>query len=94
MYREVHKEGSKAMSRDVAKKILEKLLRHEYIGGRHTAFENVSKGFPKHLVGEVRKTAKELVKMNLIMQKITSYGLQISLNPRKMEQIEEIIRDP
>jgi len=82
------------MSIDVAKKILEKLLRHEYIGGRHTAFENISKGFPKHLVGEVRKTAKELVKMNLIMQKITSYGLQVSLNPRKMEQIEEIIRDP
>jgi len=82
------------MSRDIAKKILEKLLRHEYIGGRHTAFENVSKGFPKHLVGEVRKTARELVKMNFVMQKITSYGLQVSLNPRKMEQIEKIIRDP
>ena len=82
------------MSRDVAKKILEKLLRHEYIGGRHTAFESVSRGFPKHLVGEVRRAAKELVKMNLIMQKITSYGLQVSLNPRKMEQIEKIIRDP
>jgi hypothetical protein len=82
------------MSRDVAKKILEKLLRHEYVGGRHTAFENVSKGFPKHLVGEVNKTARELVKMNLIMPKMTSYGLQVSLNPRKMEQIEEIIRDP
>jgi len=82
------------MCRDIAKKILEKLLRHECIGGRHTAFENVSRGFPKHLIGEVRKTAKELVKMNLIMQKITSYGLQVSLNPRKMEQIEKIIRDP
>lgn len=82
------------MSSDVAKKILEKLLRHEYIGGKHTAFENVSRGFPKHVVGEVRKTAKELLKMNLILQKITSYGLQVSLNPRKMAQIEEIIRDP
>jgi len=82
------------MSRDEAKKILEKLLRHEYIGGRHTAFENVSKGFPKHLVGEAKKTARELVKMNFVMQKITSYGLQVSLNPRKMEQIEKIIRDP
>ena len=82
------------MSRDVAKKILEKLLRHEIIGGRHTSFENISKGFPKHLVGEARKTGKELMKMNLIMPKITSYGLQVSLNPRKMEQIEEIIRDP
>jgi len=82
------------MTKDVAKKILEKLLRHEYIGGRHTAFENVSKGFPKHLVGDVKKAAKELVKMNLILQKITSYGLQVSLNPRKMEEIEKIIRDP
>lgn len=82
------------MSGDVAKKILEKMLRYEYIGGRHTAFENLSKGFPKHLVGEARKTTKELMKMGLITPKMTSYGLQVSLNPRKMEQIEEIIRDP
>jgi hypothetical protein len=94
MYTSFHNGGSNAMSKGIAKKILEKMLRYEHIGGRHTAFENLSKGFPKHLVGEVKKTAKELIKMGLITPKMTSYGLQVSLNPRKMEQIEEIMRDP
>lgn len=76
------------------KAILYKLLRHEYVGARHTASENVPKGFPRHLHKESMKTAEKLIKKGLITPKPTSYGMQISLNPRKLAEIEEIIRDP
>jgi hypothetical protein len=79
---------------DIAKKILEKLLRKEYIGARHTAYEHAYRGFPRHLAGKARKITDELIRNNLIIRKQTGYGLQISLNPLKMKEIENIIRDP
>lgn len=80
--------------KEIAKKVLEKMLRQEYIGGRHMAFAEISKGFPKHIAGNVRAVAKNLIRLGLIMQKRTSYGLRISLNPHRMNEIEKIIRDP
>lgn len=74
--------------------MLNKLLRHGYIGGRHTALENLPKGFPRHLYKEAIKTAKKLIKKGLITPKPTSYGLQVSLNPHKIAEIEEMIKDP
>jgi len=79
---------------DIQKAILAKLYRHGYIGGRHTSVDNIPKGFPKHVYGKVKKVAKDLMKQNLIMVKPTAYGLQVSLNPHKMVEIERIIRDP
>jgi len=79
---------------DVTKKILEKLLRKEYIGARHTAYEHAYRGFPKHLAGKARKITDDLIRTNFIIRKQTGYGLQISLNPLKMKEIEKIIRDP
>jgi len=82
------------VDRDIAKKVLEKMLRKEYIGARHTAYENAYKGFPKHLAGEARKVTDNLIRENLIIRKQTAYGLQISLNQFKMDEIENRIRDP
>jgi len=79
------------MAEEVAKKILAKLYRHGYIGERHTAIDNVPKGFPKHLHGEVKKATKNLIKKGFIIAKPTRYGLQVSLNPRKKAEIERII---
>ena len=79
---------------NVVKTILAKMHRHGYIGGRHTSIDNVPKGFPKHVYGKVKKEIKELMKQNLIMVKPTAYGLQVSLNPHKMDEVEKIIRDP
>jgi hypothetical protein len=89
-----HTFGTIVMSNDIQKAILAKLHRHGYIGGRHTSIDNIPKGFPKHVYGKVKKVAKELTKQNLIIVKPTAYGLQASLNPYKMDEIEKIIRDP
>jgi len=80
--------------KEIAKKVLEKMLRQEYIGGRHMAFVDISKGFPKHIAGNVRAVAKNLVRLGFIMQKRTGYSLRISLNPHRIDEIAKIIRDP
>jgi hypothetical protein len=77
--------------------ILFKLYKRGNWGGSHTAFENLRKGFKDSELGKggfkrVEKMAKELVRAGLIIPKPTSYGLQVSLNPRQNETIITIMK--
>lgn len=72
--------------------ILHKLARKRKWGESHTAFENVAKGVPSHLKGELKELAEELIKEGFITPKPTGYGLQISLNVEKSEEIKAKIR--
>jgi hypothetical protein len=77
--------------------ILFKLHKRGNWGGSHTAFENLKKGFKENELGKgslkrVEKLAKELMRSGLIIQKPTSYGLQVSLNPRQNEPIIAIMK--
>ena len=76
---------------NLKKIILRKLYRHRIIGGKHTAVENLTKGLPKHIVGEAKEAVNELIKEGLLLQKPASYGLQVSLNPKKIDEITKII---
>ena len=67
--------------------IVKKMFHHGYIGGRHTDIENLKKGLPTHFKGDIKKGIKELVKEEIIILKTTSYGLHVSLNPRKINEI-------
>lgn len=78
---------------DFRKHILRKLFRHRAIGGRHTAFEHVMSGVPGHEAGAAKKAANELIVEGLIIPKPTSYGLQISLNPERLDEIRAIIEN-
>lgn len=71
--------------------ILRKLFRHRIIGGKHTAFEHITASIPKHLHGQAKKAAHDLVKEGFILIKQTSYGVQISLNPERLEEIIHIL---
>jgi hypothetical protein len=71
--------------------IVKKLFHHGYIGGKHTDIENLKKGLPGHFKGDVKNAAKELVKEEILIPKPTSYGLHVSLNPRKREEIEKYL---
>ena len=73
--------------------ILRKLHRHRIIGGKHTAVENLTKGLPKHAIGEAKKAVNELIKENFVLAKPTSYGLQVSLNPEKIDEISRVIEE-
>ena len=75
---------------DYKKAILEKLYKNRHVGRRHTSEDNVIKGFPKHVRGDIKKTLKLLIKEGYIISKPTSYGLEVSLNPRAIEEIRRI----
>lgn len=71
--------------------IVKKLFHHGYIGGRHTAMENLKKSLPSHVKGDVKEAVKELIKEEILVPKPTSYGLHVSLNPRKRKDIEKYL---
>ena len=77
--------------------ILYKLAKHGYFHGRHTAFENIVKGFKQQHLGKeghkrLNKLADELIKRGFVNKKPTSYGLHISLNSEKSKEIKDFIK--
>ena len=72
--------------------ILYHLRRKKVIGGVHTHFDTLKKGFPSHLGKDINKIAKQLIRQELIMTKPTSYGLQVFLNKNRLKEIEEFIK--
>lgn len=80
------------MNEEVIKKaLLRKLFYMGKWGNSHTSFDNLPKGFPTHLRGDIKDIAKKLIKENLLLSKPTHYGLEVSLNPKKKKEIEELI---
>lgn len=77
---------------EIKRSLLRKLAKREYWGGRHMSFDNLPKGFPKHLSKDVKKVAKELIKESILLRKPTSYGIEVSLNPKKHKEIVNIIK--
>ena len=76
---------------EIKKRILKKLFRLHLWGAKHTSIDNLHKSFPSHLKGFVKKIVKELIKEELILTKPTSYGLEVSLNPQKKNEIYDIV---
>ena len=76
---------------DLSRIILRKLYRHRIIGGKHTAVEHLTKGLPKHMVGFAKEAVNQLIKQRFLLTKNTSYGLQVSLNSDKIDEISKIV---
>jgi hypothetical protein len=71
--------------------ILYHLRRKKVMGGVHTPYDTLKKGFPSHVGKAIEKVANELIKDGLIITKPASYGLQVSLNKNKLKEIEAFI---
>jgi len=67
--------------------LLSKMVRRRCWKGKHTSFHNLQKSFPKHLRGDVKNAAVSLIKKGYIVQKPTGYGLEVSLNSRRIDEI-------
>ena len=63
------------------------------MGRAHTSFDVLARGIPKHLRGDAKEVATELIKDGLLLSKSTSYGLEVSLNPKMRGEIERIIKE-
>ncbi len=78
---------------DTSKAILRKLFYDRRIGGRHLGLEDLKRGFPSHIKGDVDKKLKKLIKDNLILQHPTSYGPQYALNPQRLQDVINTLND-
>lgn len=72
--------------------ILYHLRRKKVIGGVHTPFDTITRGFPSHLGKDIKKVAEKLIRKGYILKKITNYGLHITLNKNRIIEIEEFIK--
>lgn len=77
---------------EIKARIILKLHRHGKWGASHTSFENLKKGFNMRDLGKdgakrIDKIGKEMVKVGLIMSHPTSYGKEVSLNPRFSQEL-------
>ena len=72
--------------------LLYNLRRKRIIGNKHSHFDTLKRGFPLHLGRDVKKIAEQLIRQGLIIAKPTSYGLQVSLNKNKINEIEGFIK--
>lgn len=76
----------------VKARLLYHLRKKRVLGGVHTHYDTLKRGFPKHLGKEVEDAAKQLIKERFLITKPTSYGLQVSLNKEKLVEIEDFIK--
>ena len=76
----------------IKKFIVRKLYRKRMWLHKHTNINNLPKGLPNELRSskEVKNSIEELLKEQLLLSKPTHYGLEVSLNPKKIKEIEEL----
>ena len=61
---------------------------------KHTNINNLPKGLSNELRAsrDVKKAIEELLKEQILLSKPTHYGLEVSLNPKKIKEIKELIK--
>ncbi|MCL2116084.1 MAG: hypothetical protein FWH29_07675 [Methanobrevibacter sp.] len=78
---------------EVQKEILYSLFRTRHIGKKHTPLNNLCKKLAKIPCKQIRHNTNSLIKKYLILLYPTGHGIDIRLNPRKMNEITEIIKE-
>lgn len=82
----------------IKKFILRKLTNLGKIGGSHTAVFNLSKGLPENIRSnkkgqkEIKQTIKELINENFLLSKPSTGEQHVSINPRKINEIKELLQ--
>ena len=77
----------------IKKFIIRKLYRKKMWLHKHTNINNLPKGLSNEFRAsrEAKKAIEELLKEQILLSKPTHYGLEVSLNPKKIKEIEEMI---
>ena len=60
---------------------------------KHTNINNLPKGLSNELrvSKQIKKAIEELLKEQILISKPTHYGLEVSLNAKKIKEIEDLI---
>ncbi|MBU4283977.1 MAG: hypothetical protein KJ968_02620 [Nanoarchaeota archaeon] len=77
----------------IKKFIVRKLYRKRMWLHKHTNINNLPKGLSNQLrvSKEVKKAIEDILKEQILLSKPTQYGLEVSLNPKKISEIEKYI---
>ena len=83
---------------EIRARVLFALARHRKWGESHTAYEHMFRQFKTEALGKAglknaKNIADDLMREGFIIKKPTSYGLQVSLNPKKAQDIKKLIKD-
>ena len=78
---------------EIQKEIIFSLFRTRHIGNKHTPIDNVCKRLTKIPCKQIRYNIKFLIKKYLVLPYPTGHDSDIRLNPKKMEEIKEIIEE-
>lgn len=70
--------------------ILISLLKQKYIGKRHCPVKNAIKGIPSHDLKKANTAIKNLIKNGYLTPKRTGHDIDISINPRYLNEIKNI----
>lgn len=78
--------------------LLYALARKRKWGESHTAYENLFRQFDPSAMGKhgmkiAKAIVEKLFRDDFLIKKPTGYGLQVSLNPRKSQEIKKIISE-
>ena len=93
MYHKLNTSVVGSMPTDEAIKlaVLRKMLRHEYIGERHTSVDNLPKGFPKSERGSVKKVVQQMAREGYFIVRPKPDSIHVSLDPRILPQVKREI---
>lgn len=77
----------------IKKFIVRKLYRQRTWLHKHTNINNLPKGLSNKLrvSKQVKKAIEGLIKNKILLSKPTPYGLEVSLNPKKIKEIDKLI---
>jgi len=77
----------------IKKFIVRKLYRKKMWMHKHTNINNLPKGLSNELRAskEVKKAIEGLLKEQILISKPTHYGLEVSLNIKKIKVIDELV---
>ena len=83
---------------EIRARLLFSLARRRNWGESHTAYEHIFRQFRSESLGKagqknVKNIAEDMVREGYILKKPTHYGLQVSLNPKRSQEIKKVIKD-
>ena len=83
---------------EIRARLLFALARKRNWGESHTAYEHMFRQFKTEALGKAglknaKNIADELMREGFIIKKPTHYGLQVSLNPKRAEEIKKMIKE-
>jgi cold shock CspA family protein len=85
-------ESDPSTPKGMAALLLSKMLRQNLIGARHTRIQNVyGHGVPDHLKDLASRVMQHLVKIGILLDKLNEGSPNVSINPRRLQDVGRII---